>query len=66
VATGIHYPVPLHLHPRMRKLGFTRGDFPGAEQFAQTTLSLPIRPGLSEEQIALVIDSVRSFGGSMR
>jgi len=66
VCTGVHYPVPLHLHPRIRRLGFTRGDFPQAESFALSTLSLPIRPELTEDQAAMVIDAVRSFGGSMR
>jgi len=65
VCTGVHYPVPLHLHPRFRRLGFGRGDFPGAEKFSLTTLSLPIRPELTQDQIAHVIDSVRGFGGSM-
>jgi len=65
VCTGVHYPVPLHLHPRFRRLGFSRGDFPRAERFALTTLSLPIRPELTQDQIEHVIDCVRSFGGSM-
>lgn len=66
VCTGVHYPVPLHLHPRFRRLGFGRGDFPGAEEFARVVLSLPVHPGLTEGQIAHVIDCVRDFGGSMR
>jgi len=65
VCTGVHYPVPLHLHPRFRRLGYARGDFPRAERFALTTLSLPIRPELTQDQIEHVIDCVRSFGGSM-
>jgi len=66
VGTGLHYPVPLHLHPRFRVLGYARGDFPEAEKFALRTLSLPIRPDLTQDQIQGVIDAVRSFGGSMR
>ena len=66
VGTGLHYPVPLHLHPRFRVLGYARGDFPAAEEFALRTMSLPIRPDLSQDQIQGVIDAVRSFGGSMR
>jgi len=66
IGTGVYYPVPLHLHPRLRKLGFRRGDFPEAEALALTTLSLPIRPELTADQIANVVEAVRSFGGSMR
>jgi dTDP-4-amino-4,6-dideoxygalactose transaminase len=66
IGTGVYYPVPLHLHPRFRKLGLRRGDFPEAEALALTSLSLPIRPELTQDQIAMVVDAVRSFGGSMR
>jgi dTDP-4-amino-4,6-dideoxygalactose transaminase len=66
VSTGVHYAVPLHLHPRLRRLGFARGDFPQAETFAKSTLSLPIRPDLGEDEAAAVIEAVRQFGGAMR
>src|SRR5438093_12190367 len=41
IATGIHYPIPLHLSKAYESLGFRRGDFPVAEQAASEVLSLP-------------------------
>jgi dTDP-4-amino-4,6-dideoxygalactose transaminase len=51
VATGIHYPLPLHLQPIFSDLGHKAGDFPVAEQIASETLSLPIYPELVQENI---------------
>lgn len=49
IATGIHYPIPLHLSPAYEALGFSRGDFPEAERAAAEVLSLPMCPTLSPE-----------------
>ena len=42
IATGIHYPVPVHLQPAYHYLGYRRGDFPITERYAEQILSLPI------------------------
>jgi dTDP-4-amino-4,6-dideoxygalactose transaminase len=61
IDTLIHYPVPPHLSGAYATLGFSRGAFPVAEELADTVLSLPIGPHLSEEQVEYVIASVRDF-----
>ncbi len=66
VETGIHYPVPLHLHPAYAFLGHRRGDFPVSEAASDTTVSLPIYPGLVDAQVDAVIASVRDFFESGR
>ncbi|MEK7592365.1 MAG: DegT/DnrJ/EryC1/StrS family aminotransferase, partial [Patescibacteria group bacterium] len=38
IATGIHYPIPLHLQPALKYLGYKKGDFPAAEMRAKTML----------------------------
>jgi dTDP-4-amino-4,6-dideoxygalactose transaminase len=58
VDTGIHYPVPLHLTPAYRSLGYGAGDFPVAERMAGRILSLPMHPHLSTEQIDYVVDAL--------
>jgi dTDP-4-amino-4,6-dideoxygalactose transaminase len=55
IATGMHYPVPVHLQPAYQDLGYRAGAFPVAERFAAETLSLPIYPELTEEQIERVV-----------
>jgi dTDP-4-amino-4,6-dideoxygalactose transaminase len=54
IACGMHYPVPVHLQPAYRDLGYAVDDFPVAERFGAETLSLPIFPELKAEQIERV------------
>jgi dTDP-4-amino-4,6-dideoxygalactose transaminase len=61
VETKVHYPVPIHLQEAARGLGYRRGDFPTAERQAARILSLPVYPGLTEEQLAVVASSIREF-----
>jgi dTDP-4-amino-4,6-dideoxygalactose transaminase len=49
VATGIHYPLPLHLQPAFAYLGYRRGDFPCCEAMAARSLSLPMFPELARD-----------------
>jgi dTDP-4-amino-4,6-dideoxygalactose transaminase len=60
VATGIHYPIPIHLQPAYADLGIGRGAFPRTEQSAERILSLPMFPELTEEQIDLVVRGIES------
>ena len=50
IATGVHYPVPLHLQPAYRHLGYKPGDFPVSERIARECLSLPLFPEMTDEQ----------------
>lgn len=61
IATGLHYPVPLHLQPCFSSLGYKKGEFPVTETLAETGLSLPMYPELSEEQIQFVAASIADF-----
>jgi dTDP-4-amino-4,6-dideoxygalactose transaminase len=64
VGTGRHYPDPVHLTDAYRSLGHGPGDFPIAEALARECLSLPIFPGITEEQLAATVEAVRtSFDG---
>lgn len=61
VDTRVHYPIPIHLQKAAARLGYNSGDFPNAENFAKTMISLPIYPELTEEEINQVIESVNSY-----
>lgn len=60
IGTLIHYPVPAHLSGAYAAAGWKRGDFPLAENSADTVLSLPIGPHVSAEQAGKVIAAVNS------
>jgi dTDP-4-amino-4,6-dideoxygalactose transaminase len=58
IECGIHYPVPLHLQPACRDLGYRRGDFPESEKLADTELSLPMHPHLTDSEVERVAEAV--------
>jgi dTDP-4-amino-4,6-dideoxygalactose transaminase len=58
IASGMHYPVPLHLQPALAALGYSRGDFPAAEEWARTLLSLPLFPELERAEVERVAEVV--------
>ena len=57
----IHYPVPPHLQQAYQGLGFAPGRFPIAEELANTCLSLPMWPGMTEAHVAAVAGAIRAF-----
>lgn len=61
VATGIHYPIPIHLQPAYQELGYRRGDFPVTESYAEQLLSLPMYPELNPGQVEYVARAIRDF-----
>ena len=61
VGTDLIYPVPLHLQQCYASLGQGRGSLPVAERAAETCVSLPIFPELTDAQVEHVIRSVNSF-----
>ena len=59
IGCGIHYPLPLHLQPACRYLGYKSGDFPAAERIGDTVLSLPMHPALTMAEVDRVCEVVR-------
>jgi dTDP-4-amino-4,6-dideoxygalactose transaminase len=59
VETLVHYPIPPHLQAAYATLGYAQGAFPLAEDMANTLLSLPIGPAMTEGQVTWVIASVQ-------
>jgi dTDP-4-amino-4,6-dideoxygalactose transaminase len=58
IGTGVHYR-PVHLHPWYReRFGHGEGDFPNAERIGARTLSLPLSAGLTDRDVADVVEAV--------
>ncbi len=61
IMTGVYYPIPLHLQPAYRYLGYKEHDFPVTETAAREVLSLPVYPELSEDEIGRVAEGICDF-----
>jgi dTDP-4-amino-4,6-dideoxygalactose transaminase len=61
IATRVYYPIPLHLQPCFADLGHKAGAFPVAERLAGEVLSLPIFPGITDDEIGRVAEAIREF-----
>jgi len=56
----LHYQ-PIHLNPYYLKKGFSKGDFPNAEKYAESSLSIPVYPSMNEEEFEYVVNSIHSI-----
>jgi dTDP-4-amino-4,6-dideoxygalactose transaminase len=61
IGTLIHYPIPPHLQKAYDHLRFKKGDFPIAEEIAETCLSLPIWPGMKKSEVNYIAEKIKSF-----
>jgi len=61
IPTMIYYPLPLHLQPAFKYLGYKKGDFPEAEKAAKEVLSLPLYPELPLSDQNKIIKAISEF-----
>ena len=61
IGSLIHYPIPPHLQKAYSEMNFKEGQFPIAEKMANTSLSLPLYPGLKHSELEFVAGTIRSF-----
>jgi len=61
IGTMVHYPIPIHMQPAYKKMGWKKGDFPAAERSASEILSLPMYPELRKEEMEEVSEAVLGF-----
>ena len=59
IATGIHYPTPIHLQPACAHYGYRRGQLPVTEAVAERIVTLPMYPELTDEQLSTVVHAVK-------
>jgi len=61
IPTMIYYPLPLHLQPAFKHLGYKKGDLPEAEKATEEVLSLPIYPELTKKEQDFIIQKIQEF-----
>ena len=59
IATGVYYPVPLHLQKCYTNLGYKEGDMPVAEYLSHRTFAIPVYPELTNEQVEYIISKIK-------
>lgn len=63
IATGVYYPIPLHLQQVFSHLGYKNGQFPISEGCSKSILALPINPMMTPEQQNYIISAIKEFFG---
>lgn len=63
IATGIYYPIPLHLQKAFQHLHYREGDFPVSENAAKHILALPINPTITVTEQEYIIKAMKEFAG---
>jgi len=61
IDTSIHYPIPIHLQPAAKKLGYKKGDFKMTEFQANRILTLPINQFLTNKEIKFISKKINLF-----
>lgn len=59
IATGVYYPVPLHLQKVYKDLGYKEGDMPVSEYLSHRTFAIPVYPELTKEQVDYIISKLK-------
>ena len=62
IATGVYYPIPLHLQKAYKELGYKDGDLPNAEYLSQRTFAIPMFPELTDEEKEYIVEIIKKFG----
>ena len=60
IYVNLHY-LPIHLQPFYRKFGFKKKQFPIAEEYSETAISIPIYPNLKKKEQIKIINYIKLF-----
>lgn len=61
IATGVYYPIPLHLQKAYKDLGYKEGDLPNAEYLSHRTFAIPMFAELTDEEKDYIMENIRGF-----
>lgn len=57
IGTGVHYPIPIHKQPLYSSMGYN-DNLRVAEAVAKQVLSLPVHPGLTDEELKTITEAL--------
>lgn len=60
IGVNVHY-IPVHIQPYYENLGFKQGDFPEAESYYASAISLPMYPDLTQMQIEYIYQTLKEI-----
>lgn len=60
IATGVYYPVPVHLQKCYAKLGYQKGDMPNAEYLSERTFAIPMFPEMTSDEMEYVVTTIKN------
>lgn len=63
IGTAIYYPIPVHMLPVYKDLGYKIGDLPVAEKACEKVIALPMYPEIKKEQQEFVVQKIKDFLG---
>jgi dTDP-4-amino-4,6-dideoxygalactose transaminase len=61
IETSIHYPIPIHLQPAAKNLGYHKNDFPMTENQAKRIITLPVNQYLKRKEIEFIVEKINLF-----
>lgn len=61
IKVAIHYPVPIHLQPVAKYLGYKKGDFPMTEKQARSIMTIPVHQYLEDHEVVYICNIINDF-----
>lgn len=62
IGVNVHY-IPIHYQPYYQAMGFSKGDYPNAEKYYSRTITIPLHPKLSENDVSFICDRLKHHLG---
>ena len=62
IGSAVHYPYPIHIQPLYKSLGYADDQCPIARECSKKILSLPVYPGLGDDDIDYIINTINMIG----
>lgn len=61
IGTNVHYPIPIPMQGAYKEMNADMGDYPVTEKICAEEVSIPLYPGLAQEEIDYIIDALNAY-----